>query len=191
MIEINLLPEELQKKKRFSFNLNLEPSKLMVYGGGGIAGLLVLLVLLLFLGSFIRGIQISGLDKKEKAFAPKMAEIELVNKEITDVKTKMGALNGVTVRKFLWAEKLNQLSDLVPPGAWFTRVRTDPENRFIIEGSVVSRGEEEMASVGKFMKNLKDDQKFFRDFTNIKLESVQRKNKDGVDMLDFKIALYF
>jgi len=55
----------------------------------------------------------------------------------------------------------------------------------------VSKSEEAMASVGKFMKNLKDDQQFFKDFKNIKLESVQRKNKEEKDMVDFKIALYF
>jgi hypothetical protein len=100
-------------------------------------------------------------------------------------------LDQLTKRKFLWTEKLNQLSDLVLPGIWFTHVYTDSENRLIIEGSVVSKSEEAMASVGKFMKNLKDDQQFFKDFKNIKLESVQRKNKEERDMVDFKIALYF
>ena len=61
----------------------------------------------------------------------------------------------------------------------------------MIEGGVISKSEEAMASVGKFMKNLKDDAQFFKDFKNIKLESVQRKAKDERDIVDFKIALYF
>jgi len=56
---------------------------------------------------------------------------------------------------------------------------------------VISKSEEAMAFVGKFMKNIKDDQQFFKDFSSIKLESVQRKNKEERDVVDFKVSLYF
>ena len=136
-------------------------------------------------------LQINGLLAREKNFSSRLSQIDSVNKEIAVLKAKMSILDQLTKRKFLWTEKLNQLSDLVLPGIWFTHVYTDSENRLIIEGSVFSKSEEAMASVGKFMKNVKDDQQFFRDFKNIKLESVQRKNKEERDMVDFKIALYF
>ncbi len=192
MIEINLLPEELRKKKSEpSFNLNMEAEKLKFWIGGGAVGILILIVMILFLGSFIRKAQINGLLAREKNFSSRLSQIDSVNKEIAVLKAKMSILDQLTKRKFLWTEKLNQLSDLVLPGIWFTHVYTDSENRLIIEGSVFSKSEEAMASVGKFMKNVKDDQQFFKDFKNIKLESVQRKNKEERDMVDFKIALYF
>ncbi len=192
MIEINLLPEELRKKKsEFSFDLNMGAEKLKFWIGGGAVGILILIVMILFLGSFIRKAQINGLLAREKNFSGRLSQIDSVNKEIAVLKAKMSILDQLTKRKFLWTEKLNQLSDLVLPGVWFTHVYTDSENRLIIEGSVFSKSEEAMASVGKFMKNVKDDQQFFKDFKNIKLESVQRKNKEERDMVDFKIALYF
>lgn len=192
MIEINLLPEELRKKKSEpAFNLNIASEKVRFLAIGGAAGILVLIVITLFLISFIRDAQINRLLAKERNFSDRLSKIDSVNKEITVLKTKMGTLDQLTNRKFLWAEKINQLSDLVLPGIWFTRVYTDLENRLIIEGSVVSKSEEAMAFVGKFMKNIKDDQRFFADFKNIKLESVQRRNKDERDVVDFKIALYF
>ena len=192
MIEINLLPEELRKKKSEpAFNLNIEAEKLKFMAIGGVAGILLLIVIVLFSGSFIRGAQINRLLAREKKFSDRLSKIDSINKEITVLKTKMGVLDQLTKRKFLWAEKFNQLSDLVLPGIWFTRVYTDFENRLIIEGSVISKSEEAMAFVGKFMKNIKDDQRFFSDFKNIKLESVQRKNKDERDVVDFKISLYF
>ena len=192
MIEINLLPEELRKKKSEPcFNLNMESEKLKFWIGGGAVGILILIVTMLFLGSFIRKAQINGLLAREKNFSSRLSQIDSVNKEIAVLKAKMSILDQLTKRKFLWAEKLNQLSDLALPGIWFTHVYTDSENRLIIEGSVFSKSEEAMASVGKFMKNVKDDQQFFKDFKNIKLESVQRKNKEERDMVDFKIALYF
>lgn len=192
MIEINLLPEELRKKKSEPFlNLDLGEKKLKLFIGGAAAGLLIFIIIMLSLGSFVRKNQINSLLARERGFSGKLSEIEAVNKEIAVLKAKMAALDQLTKRKFLWAEKLNQLSDLVLPGIWFTRVCTDSENRLIIEGSVVSKSEEAMAFVGKLMKNLKDDQQFFKDFKNIKLESVQRKNKEEKDVVDFKIALYF
>lgn len=192
MIEINLLPEELRKKKPELFlNLNIESEKLKFWIGGGAVGFLVLIIIVLFLGSFASKIQTNSLLAREKNFAARISEIDSVSKETAAIKVKMNMLDQLTKRNFLWAEKLNQLSDLILPGIWFTRVYTDNENRLIIEGSVVSKSEEAMASVGKLMKNLKDDQRFFKDFKNIKLESVQRSNKEEKEIVDFKIALYF
>jgi Tfp pilus assembly protein PilN len=192
MIEINLLPEELRKKKSEPvFNLNIEAEKLKFFVIGGVAGILILIIIALSLSSFIRKAQINSLLAKEKNFSDRLSAVDAVNKEIAVLKAKMTVLDQLTNRKFLWAEKLNQLSDLVLPGIWFTRVYTDSENRLVIEGSVISKSEEAMAFVGKFMKNVKDDQRFFKDFKNIKLESVQRKNKEEKDVVDFKIALYF
>ena len=193
MIEINLLPEELRKKKSEShFKLNLQAEKLKFWIAGGAAGILIFIIIGLALGSFIRGAQISKFLAREKNFSSRLSQLDSVNKEISVLKVKMGALDTLTKRKFIWAEKINQLSDLVLPGIWFTRVYTDPsENKLMIEGGVISKSEEAMASVGKFMKNLKDDAQFFKDFKNIKLESVQRKAKDERDIVDFKIALYF
>ncbi len=61
----------------------------------------------------------------------------------------------------------------------------------MIEGSVISKKEEAMASVGKFMKDLREDEAFFKDFTNVKLESVERQSLDNRDVVEFKIVLYF
>jgi len=155
MIEINLLPEELRKKKSEPvFNLNMDADKLKFWLGGGVIAVLVLIVITFSLGSFIRKAQIKNLAAKEKGFSGRISEIDSVNKEINILKAKMAVLDQLTKRNFLWAEKLNQLSDLVLPGIWFNRVYTDSENRLMIEGSVVSKSEEAMASVGKFMKNM-------------------------------------
>ena len=193
MIEINLLPEELRKKKSDPrFKLNLQAEKLKFWIAGGAAGILIFIIIVLLLGSFIREAQINKFLAREKNFSSRLSHLDSVNNEISVLKVKMGALDTLTKRKFIWAEKINQLSDLVLPGIWFTRVYTDPsENKLMIEGGVISKSEEAMASVGKFMKNLKDDAQFFKDFKNIKLESVQRKAKDERDIVDFKIALYF
>lgn len=191
MIEINLLPEELRKEKRPGLSLDIEMDKLKILAGGGFVGILVLVIVFLSIASAIRKKQLTNLMIKEQRFAPQKTQAETIDKEISLLKARMNAVDEITKREFLWAKKLNELSGLVLPGIWFTRVNTDSENRFIIEGSVISKKEEAMASVGKFMENIRAHETFFKDFNNIELESVQRKSTEERDIVDFKIALYF
>ncbi|MDP8230995.1 MAG: hypothetical protein P9L93_07875 [Candidatus Gorgyraea atricola] len=190
MIEINLLPEEMRKKRQPQFKLDLEMEKVKVIGGAAAAGILIILVLFCLVGSFVRKKQTQRLLLKEQNFAAETLDIETINKEIVTLKAKMNMMDGVTSRRFLWAEKLNYLSDLILPGIWFTRIRTDSEDKLVVEGSVIPKQEEAMATVGKFMKNVRDNKTFFKDFSNIKLESVQRKSIDERDIVDFRIVLY-
>jgi len=191
MIEINLLPEELRQKHAPLFSLNLEMEKIKIFIAVGLGAFLVLLVVFLSVAFFIRKGQVSVLTARENKDSSKISQIQALNSEITGLKVKIDGIDELIKRRFLWAQKLNQLSGLVASNTWFTHIYTDSENRLIIEGSVVSKSEEEMACVGKFMKNLKEDVEFFKDFKNIKLESVQRSDKDESGIVDFKIALYF
>jgi len=196
MIEINLLPDEKRKKTKefFSFDLGrlgIDTGKIAQIAGAGAVGFLVLLVLLFFMGSSIRTHQMRKLMLKEQAMSEETSGAELVSDGISILRTKMQVLSQITKRQFLWAQKLNELSDLVLPGIWLTRMRTDVDNNFVIEGSVVSKKEEAMALVGEFMKNIREHQSFFKDFSNIRLESVQRRSQESKDVVDFKIALYF
>lgn len=192
MIEINLLPEEMRRQKGPSFKLDLEAVGKVKFLLGGIAlGLLILLVIVPSIGSSIRKKQIIQLVLEEQNIDPQKFQVEEINKEVAILKAKMNMLDEITKRRFLWAQKLNEISDVVLTGIWFTRVYTDSERRLIIQGSVISKKEEAMASVGKFMKNIREHKSFFKDFRNIKLETVQRKSINERDVVDFKIALYF
>lgn len=182
----------MRKQKKLDFKIDLEMvGKVKFLAGGIFAGVLILLVALLLIGSAVRKRQIMSLMSKEQAMSSEKAQAEEVNKDILFMMAKMAELNEVTKRKFFWSQKLNELSNIVLPGIWFTRVYTDAEGRFIIEGSVVSKKQEAMATVGKFMKDIRENQSFFKDFSNVKLESVQRKGAGERDVVDFRIALYF
>jgi len=192
MIEINLLPEEIRKKKGLSFRLDIEMmGKVKFLAGGLVLGALIFLIVILSIGSSLRKKQVMRLMLEEQNISAQRSDVEALNKELAVLKTKMGVLDQLTSRGFLWAQKLNELSNMILPGIWFTRIHTDSGQRFIIEGSVISKKEKAMASVGKFMKNIREDRTFFRDFRGIKLENVQRKTIDKRDVVDFRIALYF
>jgi len=192
MIEINLLPEKMRKKKLTYLKLDIKQmGEFKMLAGGVVLGVLVLLFLVFLIGSGVRKKQVLGLMREEEALRPQKVQADAVNKEASMLRVKMAALDEITGRRFLWAQKLNELSGLVLPGIWFTRIHTDSNERLIIEGSVISKEEKAMASVGKFMKNIKENKSFFKDFKDIKLETVQRKNIDKRDVVDFTIALYF
>ncbi len=191
MIEINLLPENLRKKKQFQLNLDLQANNVRLIGGGALLGVLIVLIIFFSVGSSIRKAQASRLIKREQAVAGQASQAKAISDDVSVLKAKMVASDEVTQRRFLWAEKLNQLSDLILPGIWFTRIYMDSGNKLMVEGSVISKKEEAMASVGKFMKGLRENEAFFKDFTNVKLESVERQSLDNRDVVDFKIVLYF
>ncbi|MBU1932853.1 MAG: PilN domain-containing protein [Candidatus Omnitrophica bacterium] len=192
MIEINLLPEDLRKQKKMDFKLDLEViGKVKFLAGGVFAGIVIFIIIFLFAGSSIRKKQIIGLMMKEQAISAEKTRAEEANKEIIFLMAKMTELDEIMKRKFNWSRKLNELSDLVLPGIWLTRIYTDAEDRLIIEGSVVSKKEEAMATVGKFMKDIRENESFFRDFSNMKLESVQRKGTGDRDVVDYRVVLYF
>jgi len=191
MIEINLLPEEMRKQKKAYLDLDIEiGGKLKLIIGAIAVGILVLLLVILSMISYIRGRQISTLLTKEDIIALDKSRVEAVNKEISILQKKITTLNEITTRRFLWSIKLNELVDMVLPGIWFNRIYTDSKNRFIIEGSVISKRDSAIVSVGKFMKNIRENSSFFKDFDNIKLESVERKSISERDVVDFKIVLY-
>lgn len=192
MIEINLLPEEIRRQKKIYFKFDLaDIARVKFLAGGIFAGAMALLVIIPALGANIRKHQILALLEKEKNIMPQKTSVEAINSEIAVLKVKLNALDDITKRRFLWSRKLNELSDLVLPGIWFNRIGAELDNNLTIEGSVISKNEEAMASVGKFIKNIKDAKLFFGDFSDIKLESVQRKNIDKKDVVEFKIVLYF
>ena len=192
MIEINLLPAEMRRQKKIYFKFDLaDIARVKFLAGGIFAGAMALLVIIPALGANIRKHQILELLEKEKNIMPQKTSVEAINSEIAVLKVKLNALDDITKRRFLWSRKLNELSDLVLPGIWFNRIGAELDNNLTIEGSVISKNEEAMASVGKFIKNIKDDKLFFGDFSDIKLESVQRKNIDKKDVVEFKIVLYF
>lgn len=190
MIEINLLPEEMRKQKRDPLKLDLELGKVKVIAIAAVIGVLLLVILFPIIGTGVRKKQTMALIIKEQQLSVKKSDIEAVNKELSFLRAKQNALSAVTTRKFLWSKKLNELSDLIMPGIWYTLVRMDSENKLIIEGKVISKQEEAMAAVGKFMRGLQEDSSFFSDFSDIKLESVERENVEERDVVNFRIVLY-
>lgn len=208
LIEINLLPSELRPRKKISISMphiNLLP--VIIWA------VLSLFFIQLILVAVVR-YQKHELDKYNKRWldmTSSNAKLTELKTEIKDVTEKVGKIEGLFKRRFLWARKLNQLSDVLSEGIWLEEISLDIKSEtrappvnvkgakpkkvlsysLVMKGSAVSREEEETAVIGKFMKTLKEDKSFFSDFQDIELGSIQSDKLGERDIMHFTITCRF
>lgn len=221
MIEINLLPEELKKRKHSSqkidvTNINLE--KIPFIKIALIAAGIVVIIQIAVFGFGILGSVILGtLEKSYKQILPEKREVEQLKSQISKMSKKVSAIDELMVKRFSWAKKLNDLSDSITPGIWLTQLEYDErliekakaaanplkgqegrvatekilERYLIIYGAASSMGEEGTALIGRFIKNLKENASFYSDFSDIELGSIKREQMSGQEIMTFKITCLF
>jgi len=190
MIKINLLPDRLKKKKRrLVFNLPSLPRETVIALVGSIVVLLILLHLFLLGVLIIEKARLSALNRSWKKVEPFKTQVDAVKGEISGLESKTKSFAAVTNdnKRILWAKKMNQLSDFLPPGVWFTKFYL-ANQKLIIEGSAISQKGDEMVKVGKFTSALKNEISFSKDFQDIELTSINRKLIKSVEVADFIIT---
>lgn len=221
MIEINLLPEELKKRKRAEpkidvVNINLEKIsvlKIAIFA----AGVVVAVQIAVFGFGIFGGIIFNSMERNYKQILPGKQEAEQLKAQVSVMNKKVTAIDELMVKRFSWAQKLNDLSDSVTPGIWLTQLDYDEriierpkavaniskgqegkvatekilERYLIISGAASSMGEEGTALIGRFIKGLKENQTFYSDFSDIELGSIKREQFGGQEIMTFKITCLF
>ena len=190
MIEINLVPEELRKKrKKSSTDKSPVPLEIIIGIGGGFLVLLFLIhvgLSLFFMGQKIKNGQ---LEVQWQKLLPDKERVDVVTSEIRALENKKAQMQTVLLsNNILWAKKLNRISDDLPKGVWLRKVSLD-HKVFLIEGSAVARQYEEMINVHAFMTNLKNDIEFVKYFNEIEIGSMQRRKINEVEIADFVITI--
>lgn len=198
MIEINLLPEELRKKKRQPLKLPKLPALPIV---AGIIGFLIFIQVLLLIMVQAKKASFNSLNKRLTSISASSAEAKALENRLKEFSSKVDAANRLSSSRFNWAKKLNDLSDSVVSGIWLRRIyvkRTEssaksavPTQLLILEGSSIVSGAEEPGSVGKFVNSLKDNGSFSEDFDEIELTKVERRKIGRTEVIDFIIACHF
>jgi hypothetical protein len=217
MIEINLLPEDLKKKRKQFAMPKIQLGSLPVIGG--IAGLVIVVHLLLLLIVSINKSAYARMSEEWKAAKPEKEAIELIKRDNIRTKKDVDTIKRLMGKKALWSKKLNQLSDLIIPGVWYTKLsietktivlekktltakprmgmagRPERETREIvylnIEGEVSSAYGEEVAIIGKYIDNLKSDPDFFGFFSDIELAETNLHSILETEVMQFGINCYF
>lgn len=214
MIKINLLPQEYQAKKSKKIEI---PKIEFLPVFFGVIGALVLLQCLLGSVVIYQKMTLKNINTRLKNLDPTKVAIEQMKKQISDANRRINAVEQLTQKRFLWAKKLNQLSDAIIAGIWLENLYIEEKTRqpeaavakpgtalkplvqkpiksyvLILKGHAMGTPEADgPAVVGKFMKSLKDNKEFFVDFKDIELGSIQKTNIKGVEVSNFTLNCFF
>ena len=191
MIEINLLPPQLRKKRKtanFVSQSIVLPRETVIALVGGVLFFLLFIHSVLQFVIAIKFVQIKRYERQLTKIAPEKASADRVVQELRTLQGKVKSIENVAgERKILWAKKLNQISDAVPRGVWLTRL-TFQDGVLILQGSAVSKSKNEMSSVHAFTSNLKNQSGFTDYLTNIELGLIKSRKINTTQIADFTIT---
>ena len=191
MIEINLIPPQLRRKRKgrglLGGNFNI-PKELIVGLVGGFFVILLLISILFQATIFIKFIQRKNLKKQWEEILPTKTRVDLVVNQLRTLQSKMKSIEDITGAKdIVWSAKLNDISDSLPPGVWLKSVIGN-EQKLVLEGSSVSKGKDEMINVHDFASNLKNQKNFSVYLSDLEVGSIQRRTIKNVEVADFSIS---
>ncbi|MFA5089262.1 MAG: PilN domain-containing protein [Candidatus Omnitrophota bacterium] len=188
MIDINLVPQHLRKRKNKNLGAGLSIPKETVVGiGGGFIVLLVFVHLLLQFVIFSKYSQHKNLEQKWQEILPAKTRADVVTNDLRILQTKLKSLQGIVGKEQLtWAKVLNEISDHVPRGVWLRQIAFDGDILFI-EGSAVSKGKDEMINVHRFASNLNGQGEFLNKLADLEVGSIQRRKINNTEIADFSI----
>lgn len=190
MIEINLVPAHLQKKRKgqlFLEGLNV-PREMMIGIGGGALFLLLAIHLVLLMVNIGGLVQYKGLQGQWGRMSTLKKSVDSVLNESRGFQSKLATFEGLMGRySMMWSKKINILSDTLPRGVWLKKI--DFHNKTLsIEGSAISRQGEEMINVHNFTSALKKDENFLSNLKNLELGSIQTRKFEKIEIADFLIT---
>jgi Tfp pilus assembly protein PilN len=180
MIEINLLPEELKVRRAKTS----EQKQYFVYLIPLFVVILIFVHLYLGMVGISRALRLNSLNKKWTALEPQRKKIAGLKSQ-SELSSQEGNIIQELIKKsVIWSKNLNKLSLNLPSGIWFNEISISSKE-LVIRATVVSLEKNEVDLINKFMSNLKNDSDFLKDFTNLDLGAMQRKNIGSFEVVDF------
>jgi Tfp pilus assembly protein PilN len=194
MIELNLIPEELRKKRA---RIELPEIPLVPIA---VAAVGALVVLQFALGSiiYLSQKQLAGLDKKWESLLPKKIALDKIKEEIAAVGEKVTAVEGLIKKQVHWSRLLNELSNSLTANIWITKLfyeespgRYNKTRTLTLQGSAAGKSEEATSLIARFIEALKENKNFFADFDTVELISIREGQVAGQDVMNFTLACSF
>lgn len=178
MLEINLLPEELQKKNK---STGIETEYFLYIGQWLLSIFLAVHIILGGLWIF-KTLQLKILNYQWVKLTPQ-------RKILASLKgsASASAEAHMTGQRISWAEKLDKLSEYLPSGIWFNNLSLTTQE-LSLKCSVISLSKEEMLLINQFISDLKKDNSFYKDFAKIELGAMAKKMYGSYEVLDFLLT---
>ncbi|MBF0521477.1 MAG: PilN domain-containing protein [Candidatus Omnitrophica bacterium] len=193
MIEINLVPKDLRKKRKAPLWGGNDVPMEVVFGSLG-AGLFLLIVIhLVFIGvNMGRLTYYKALQKDWEKIQPEQKEIDDIFNEKSVLDTQYQKIQGLIggKKRIFWFQKLNILSDALPKGVWLTELEMNI-NQFMIKGSAIARQDTEMTNVHSLFSSLKNDAVFTDQLGQLDLSSIKKRMIGSTEVADFLIDVEF
>ncbi len=183
MIELNLLPEDLQKENKF----RSIPTFLIKKVAIAFIALLALVHLFVLFSIFF--VNAKKINLKKNLSRPEVKEkinqVKTVEQELNTLKESSGVVADLINRKLSYTKILHSLNKYTATGMWFDNLAVSGSG-LSLNGKVVSLQADEMAGINNFLKDLKSDRNFISFFSTLVLDSSTRityRNKEVVKFI--------
>ena len=190
MIDINLIPAALRKNAKGDANslqINI-PQEIIIGVGVGLIFLIVAIHVILGGIWLVNSGRLSGYTANWQKVMPDKTVLDSLHKDSIDIGNKIRVIEGMTTKgSVLWAPKFNAISDSLPGGVWIKRMTLDKVG-LTMEGSVVSKSQNEINNVGTFLSALKQKNDFMKDFSSLEVNSIQGGRNNAVEVTDFSVV---
>lgn len=181
MIEINLLPEQLRPKEEDKVTIVLRIILIIMP-----VFFVIIFLIHLYLGGLllIKTLQYKTMDKQWMQLEPSRQKVIAWLRKYNVGSQGAEVINNLIAQRLTISDKLEKLVEALPNGVWFNTLTFKGEE-FRIQGSVVSLKKEEVVLLNLFLKQLKQDEAFFKDFKNIELGRMSMRMLGGFSIMDF------
>lgn len=201
MIELNLLPKELQKKRKKRKAAQMPKLPLVQISVGIIAVLLLTHVVLLVLVRSNRKLS-ATLKQKWTEMQPQREKTDGIAKEINRLDKRVSAVRKITKPDLDWAQLLSGLNQAVIANIWLSEFkvnsaggdRGEPGGPLVsldLTGYALGKSEIAMSTVGRFMESLKRNKNFYIYFDEIELQNIRNAMISGEEVMLFKLICKF
>ena len=193
-MSINLLPEQLKKKRPIEFREDFKSLILRFIFVWLILGVLWL-ILVFKISDYKR--KLTQTEANWRDTQPLLEEKDRLTQHKKELNEFLAFLKQYVKKGISWSEKLTSLSQLVPEEVWFNEIslrketKEDKENIFLdVLASVgyLKTDEEMLSKINDFIERIKKDSLFFKDFQNLSLFEIT-KGTGKEKFMNFKFSL--
>ncbi len=187
MIRINLLPPEMRVVTRGG-TAQFPPGRIAFWAGG----LVLLISVLLPLNNGLQAHRLGHLRREWKSLQSQNEKLKQVQEGLQALQRQAEALQTIKATPAKWAPRLALFSDALIPQMWLTHLDYTQGKSLRLEGSALVGSAAESDSSGqvtKLLQHLKEQPGFHQWFSDVQLESVQHRQIQNEDLVDFVLLL--
>ena len=205
MIELNLLPKKLRRKKRRTTAVQLPNIPVIPIALGLVAFLICTHIILMLLTFHSKAVYKRSVQTW-KEMEPQKNKTEKVITETAELERKINVMKKIEKPDLDWARLLSGLNlammpnvwlatfDLVFPGSKSASKLTDisgPPQSLQLTGYGLGNSQEATSTVAKFINSLKDQKDFAEFFREIELNNMRTGVVAGEEVMVFKLECVF